>query len=87
MIIQSAPTAPTEMGKRSAGKRFKATGKGRKCTALILLQWHEEDAGVVSKPGAPTTEPGPKPTNCQCHNSTPTPVEAQGKSRADWRVP
>jgi hypothetical protein len=87
MVTQSAPTMPTKTGKLSAKKSAKITDKERKCTALIFLQWYEEDAGHSSEPDAPIIEPITKPTHCQCHNAIPMPVEAGRKLRADWRVP
>jgi hypothetical protein len=87
MVIQSAPTTPTGTGKRSAKKSAKITGRDRKCTALIFLQWHEEDAGHSSEPEAPIIKPSTKRTHCQCQNAAPTLVEEGKKLRADWRAP
>lgn len=87
MVIQSAPITPTDTGKRSTKKSAKTTGKDRKCTALIFLQWHEEDTRHSAESDAPTIKPITKPTHCQCQNATPTLVEEGRKLRADWRVP
>jgi len=87
MVIHSAATMPTEIGKLSAKKSAKTLGKDRKCTALIFLQWHEEDAGHSSEPEAPILKPSTKRTHCQCQNAAPTLVEEGKKLRADWRVP
>jgi len=87
MVIHSAPTTPTETGKRSAKKSAKTIGKDRKCTALIFLQWHEEDTGHSPETEDPAIKPITKPTPCQCQNAAPTLVEEGKKLRADWRVP
>lgn len=87
MVIHSAATTPIKTGKHSAKKSVRTIGKDRKCTALIFLQWHEEDAGRSSEPEAPTIKPITKPTHCQCHNAAPMFVEEGRKLRADWRVP